>query len=201
VANHLSSLLYPIKFLHREHSPEFKGVQIIRQLRAQATILQKEGDLQRPSTREDLEAQNRWLPWEEVVRAVSIQRERFQLAGPPNAKARECCDLVILSLYVFIPPSRGLEIRTLQIVRDPAAVDPRHRREVANVLILREDRVVLQFNDYKTKNSSGKDELALQVRRELVSVLMVLYALYDGKKSHWNRRLLKGKWGHKVTDL
>lgn len=132
---------------------------------------------------------------EEVVRAVSIQRERFQLAGPPNAKARECCDLVILSLYVFIPPSRGLEIRTLQIVRDPAAVDPRHRREVANVLILREDRVVLQFNDYKTKNSSGKDELALQVRRELVSVLMVLYALYDGKKSHWNRRLLKGKWG------
>ena len=63
VANHLSSLLYPIKFLHREHSPEFKGVQIIRQLRAQATILQKEGDLQRPSTREDLEAQNRWLPW------------------------------------------------------------------------------------------------------------------------------------------
>jgi len=51
-------------------------------------------------------------PREEVVCAVSIQRERFQLAGPPNAKARECCDLVILSLYVFIPPSRGLEIRT-----------------------------------------------------------------------------------------
>jgi len=63
VSNHISSLLYPIKFVHREHAPDFKGVPIIRQLRVQARILQKEGDLERPSTMEDLSAQNRWIPW------------------------------------------------------------------------------------------------------------------------------------------
>jgi len=63
VSNHLSSLLYPIKFVHKEDAPDFKGVQIIRQLRTQARILQKEGDLERPSTTEDLSAQNRWIPW------------------------------------------------------------------------------------------------------------------------------------------
>ena len=63
IANHISSLVYPIKFLHVEDAPNFLNVPIIRQLRAQATILQREGDLKRPSTREDLESQNRWLPW------------------------------------------------------------------------------------------------------------------------------------------
>ena len=59
----VGSLLYPIKFVHREHAPDFKGVPIISQLRVQARILQKEGDLERLSTMEDLSAQNRWIPW------------------------------------------------------------------------------------------------------------------------------------------
>lgn len=54
---------YPIKIVHREHAPDFKGVPIIRQLRVQARILQKESDLERPSTVEDISAQNRWIPW------------------------------------------------------------------------------------------------------------------------------------------
>ena len=51
------------KFLHREHGPEFKDVPIICLLRAQATILQKQGDREQPSSREELEAENRWLSW------------------------------------------------------------------------------------------------------------------------------------------
>ena len=84
-----------------------------------------------------------------------------------NAKARECCDLVILSLYVFIPPSRGLEIRTLQIIKEPGSMNMRDLRG-CNALMLRDDGVVLQFNDYKTKKSSGRDELTLKVRKLLI---------------------------------
>jgi len=58
------------------------------------------------------------LPRDQVVRAVATQRERFELAGPMKARARECCDLVLVSLYVFIPLSRGLEIRTLEVLAD-----------------------------------------------------------------------------------
>ena len=63
ISNHISSILYPIKFANREEAPDFKKVAIICQLRAQASLLGKEGLLERPSTQEDLDAANRWLPW------------------------------------------------------------------------------------------------------------------------------------------
>ena len=63
VLNHISSILYPIKFLLRKDAPLFNNVPIIQQLRVQATLLQKEGDLERLSSKEELDAQNRWLPW------------------------------------------------------------------------------------------------------------------------------------------
>ena len=171
ISNHVSSLLYPVKFLHREHGPDFKNVPIIRQLRAQATILQKQGDRERLSSREELEAENRWLPWDKIVHAVSTERERFQFTREVNAKARECCNLVLLSLYVFIPPSRGLEIRTLHIVREADSLEAQHLKE-QNLLVMRDNSVVLRFNDYKTKNSSGRDELTLQRDHELCKVLV-----------------------------
>ena len=57
------------------------------------------------------------------MRAVATQIERFELAGPMKARARECCDLVLVSLYVFILPSRGLEVRTLEILADSEQFD------------------------------------------------------------------------------
>ena len=53
---------------------------------------------------------------EEIVPAVRTQREKFGLTVPAKQKARACAHLLLLSIYVFIPPSRGLEIRTLEIV-------------------------------------------------------------------------------------
>ncbi|KAJ7378823.1 hypothetical protein OS493_020421 [Desmophyllum pertusum] len=91
--------------------------------RAQASLLSKEGDLECSSTQEDLDAENCWLPWNEVVRAVGLQRDRFELAVPIKSRARECCNLVMLSLYSFIPPSRGPEIRTPEIVNDRQSFD------------------------------------------------------------------------------
>lgn len=103
------------------------------------------------------------LPRDQVVRAVATQRERFELAGPMKARARECCDLVLVSLYVFIPPSRGLEIRTLEVLADGEQFD-RARLKDRNAMLMKDDGVVLYFHNYKTKRFSGRDELALQVR-------------------------------------
>jgi len=63
MSNHAGSLLYPAKFLHRDKSPGYIGVEIVRQLRGQVTTLQKLGHSERLCTKEELEAQNRWLDW------------------------------------------------------------------------------------------------------------------------------------------
>lgn len=51
-----------------------------------------------------------------MVSSVSTQRDKFELTGPMKFKTKEFCDLIMLSLYVFIPPARGLEIRTLEVL-------------------------------------------------------------------------------------
>ena len=63
VSNHASSLLYPLKYLNRKDSPRFDGVPLIRQLRRTATILQRQGEVDRPKTIEELRSLNRWLDW------------------------------------------------------------------------------------------------------------------------------------------
>ncbi|XP_068739196.1 uncharacterized protein [Montipora capricornis] len=174
VSNHLSSLLYPIKFVNKEDAPDFKGAPIIRQLRMQARILQKEGDLESPTTMEDFSAQNRWIPWEEVVSAVSKQREKFELTGPMKFKAKEFCDLIMLSLYVFIPPARELEIRTLEVLSGKQAsnFDPKSSTGKNYLIVKDSGDIVLRFNNYKTRKFSGRDELALQPQDELCRLLM-----------------------------
>ena len=52
-----------MKFLHVEDAPNYQNVPLIRQLRSQATLLQKEGDLERLSSKEELTAANKWLDW------------------------------------------------------------------------------------------------------------------------------------------
>ncbi|XP_068705167.1 uncharacterized protein [Montipora foliosa] len=177
VSNHLSSLLYPIKFVNKEDAPDFKGVPIICQLRTQARILQKAGDLERPTTMEDLSAQNRWIPWEEVVSAVSKQREKFELTGPMKFKAKEFCDLIMLSLYVFIPRARGLEIRTLEVLsvlsgEQASNFDPKSSTGKNYLIVKDSGDIVLHFNNYKTRKFSGRDELALQPQDELCRLLL-----------------------------
>ena len=62
----------------------------------------------------------------------------------------------------------GLEIRTLQIIKDLESVDFRERRG-CNLLILQSDGVVLQFNEFKTKKSARSDELTLKVRTFVIA--------------------------------
>lgn len=169
----MASLLYPVKFVHREHGPEFKDVPIIQQLRAQVTILQKEGDIERPSTREDLEALNRWITWEEVVEAVKSQRSRFEATHGMRPKARESCDLLMLALFVLIPPNRGLEIRTLELVGDDSNMQDSGARKTSqrNLVFMHDDNIRIQFNNYKTKKFRGRDQMELKPEEELFKIL------------------------------
>ena len=59
----LSSLLYPVKFLHRESAPDYQDIPVIMQLRTQAILLQRQGDFECPQTKQELTVLNRWLDW------------------------------------------------------------------------------------------------------------------------------------------
>lgn len=141
IANHASSLVYPLKYIYRGEAPNFANVPIIAQLRRMATLLQRQGDVERPKTREDLKALNRWVDWDEVLEATSLQRARFEVARTKRNRAREAADYLLLSLYVHIPPSRGLEIRTLEVVLEQALGEPFTAARFANrnVALLQKD--------------------------------------------------------------
>ena len=80
-------------------------------------------------------------------------------------KARECCDLVILAMYVFIPPGRGIEVRTLEIQRNWQQFHPNQVKD-RNVLLLKDsEEVTLYFHNYKTAKVFGPHELTLKVRQ------------------------------------
>ena len=80
-------------------------------------------------------------------------------------KARECWDLVILAMYVFIPPGQGVEVRTLEIQRNWLQFHPNQVIE-RNVLLLKDsEEVTLHFHNYKTAKFFGHQELTLKVRQ------------------------------------
>ena len=50
-SNHVSSMLYPLKYYHWMKGPKLEDMHIIPQLRRMATVLQKQGDLERATVR------------------------------------------------------------------------------------------------------------------------------------------------------
>lgn len=101
-----------------------------------------------------------------MVSALSTQRDKFELTGPKKFKGKELCNLIMLSLYVFIPTARGLEIRTQEVLSGEQAsnFDPKSLAGKNYLLVKDSGDIVLHFNNYKTRKFTGRDELALQVR-------------------------------------
>ena len=94
---------------------------------------------------------------------MRTQRKKFELTVPPKPKARECADLLLLSIYVFIPLSRGLEIRTLEIVGEEESLEAR-KDTARNLLIQMANSDIRQhFSNFKMRKFVGRDELALGV--------------------------------------
>ena len=53
---------------------------------------------------------------DEVLQAREAQWCWFDLAKDKQQRSQEACDLLPLSLYTHLPPSRGLEVRTMESV-------------------------------------------------------------------------------------
>lgn len=63
MSNHVTSILYAVKYMQRHAAPKYLDVPVIQKLRSLATQLQKEGDRIRPKSREELEMVDKWVSW------------------------------------------------------------------------------------------------------------------------------------------
>jgi len=61
---------------------------------------------------------------DEALSTLAMQRLCFEVAWSKKHRAREASDLLLLSLYCHIPPSRGMEIRTLEVVQEGDLTNP-----------------------------------------------------------------------------
>lgn len=115
---------------------------------------------------------------DEVLQAREAQRCRFELAKDRQQRAREARDLLILSLYTHLPPSRGLEVRTLELVWERELEEPfeqaRYRdRNVA--LVKKEGGIMLHLGMFKTVKHTGTETIPIQV------ILIVTSSSYANK--------------------
>lgn len=102
---------------------------------------------------------------EQIVSGCGRQRDYFEMAINKRDKARECCDLVILAMYTLIPPSCGLEVRTLEIVLDWQGFDPCQFKSRNFILLKEAEQVTLHFHNCKTSTFSGRDKLTEDIRK------------------------------------
>jgi len=86
------------------------------------------------------------------------------MARSPTAKAKECAELLLLSLYVLIPPSRGMEIRTLEILPHELCLQSPYLCDKNLIHVDENGKVTFRFQSYKTKKKYGVDTTILQVR-------------------------------------
>lgn len=83
-------------------------------------------------------------------------------------RSAEMMNLVILSLYVEIPPGRAKEIRTAQIFEEKTEADFQRFAEKARknfVVIKKSGDVMLHFDEYKTRRTYGADVTLFEVRK------------------------------------
>ena len=66
----------------------------------------------------------------------------------------------MVSLYVFTPPSSGIKIQTLKAIANSYNLDPEYFKD-RNTMLMKDNAVVLYFDNYKTSQFTGRDELAL----------------------------------------
>lgn len=102
----------------------------------------------------------------DVLRAVSLQRDRLDMAGSFKAKAKESSDLLLMAIYTLMPPSRALEIRTLKVVTRPSTDSAEQGQNTVCV----DDKGVVKFRfeNYKTVTTYGADETILEVRLQIL---------------------------------
>ena len=95
-----------------------------------------------------------------------LQRCRFDVARERRHKAREPADLLLIALYTHIPPSRGQEMRTLEILHAENLQVPfcASGFPEQNIVLLQESgAVTIHILLYKTQKFAGHDQVELEV--------------------------------------
>ena len=114
---------------------------------------------------------------EEVLEACRVQRTRFEVARGRKQRAREAADLLLVSLYCHIPPSRGLEMRTLEFLEHDRLESPFSAKDFRgrNVALLESDgSVSVHIQLYKTAKFAGHDQVKLEVSQTPPLIIMYL---------------------------
>ena len=117
---------------------------------------------------------------DEVLQAREAQRLWFELAKDKKQRAAEARDLLLLSLYTHLPPSRGLEVRTLELVLERDLEEPfqqAHYRNRNVALLKKEGGIMLHLGMFKTARYAGTETIPIQV------ILIITSSSYANKSS------------------
>lgn len=88
------------------------------------------------------------------------------MARSKKERAKEACDLLLLSLYCNIPPGRGLEVRTLEVVKESELTEPflpAHFQNRNVALVHKEGGLTIHVQRFKTYHCAGKDTVPIEV--------------------------------------
>lgn len=87
----------------------------------------------------------------------------MEMARTARSKAEECADLLLISLYVLVPPSRACEIRTLEIIPQEASLTSPDMSGKNLVQVQGDGGLTFRFQNYKTVKTYGSDTTILKV--------------------------------------
>ena len=95
-----------------------------------------------------------------------MQKKKAEEATSPKERSIEMMNLVLLSLYIEIPPGRAKEIRTAQLfVENKEGEFQRFTAKSGkNFVVIKNDgAALLYFDEYKTRRSYGADVTVFEV--------------------------------------
>lgn len=114
---------------------------------------------------------------EDIVKALVKQKRKAEEAVSPKERSIEMMNLVLLRLYIEIPPGRAKEIRTAQLYVEKHDGEFQRFTEKygKNFLVLKNNGdIMLYFDEYKTRRSYGSDVTVFEVRK-LKQNLIICY--------------------------
>ena len=76
--------------MNKEDAPQYKHVTLVAQVRHMARTFQHEGDLNRRVTEEELTLQNRWCPWDDVLKGVKKLEEKWLTTSTGDKQVNTC---------------------------------------------------------------------------------------------------------------
>ena len=103
---------------------------------------------------------------DEVLQAREGQWCWFEMAKDKQQCSQEACDLLLLSLYTHLPPSRGLEVRAMELVLESelnVLFQQAHYSNRNVALIKKEGSITLHLGRFTKAKYTGHETFPIQV--------------------------------------